>query len=215
MLHKETVSPLLLELLQRLFSFRELDEFVLVGGTALSLRIGHRKSIDIDLFTNGVFPSETLPDFLRDNEFSFHQQSGFKGGIFGFISNIKADFIRHAYPWVSQPEMIEGIRIASLADIAAMKLNAITGSGTRLKDFGDVAYLSCYMCLAEMLDFYEKKYPDINGMMAVKSLCYFDDIDFSTEVDFTDRTINWERIKKRILAMVSNPQRKFSLSELP
>ena len=215
MLHKETVSPLLLEILQRLFSFREMDEFVLVGGTALSLRIGHRKSIDIDLFTNGTFPSETLPDFFRDNGFEFRQQSGFKGGIFGFISNIKADFIRHAYPWVNPPEMIEGMRIASIADIAAMKLNAITGSGTRLKDFADIAYLSCCMTLSEMLDYYEKKYPDINGMMAVKSLCYFDDIDLSVEIDFSDRTINWDRIRKRILEMVDNPQKLFGLSELP
>ncbi|MBK8698272.1 MAG: nucleotidyl transferase AbiEii/AbiGii toxin family protein [Saprospiraceae bacterium] len=199
MLHKETVSPLLLDILRRLFSFRELDQFVLVGGTALSLRIGHRKSIDIDLFTNGVFPADTLPDFFRDNGFEFRQQSGFKGGIFGYISNIKADFIRHAYPWVTPPEMIEDIRIASVADIAAMKLNAITGSGKRLKDFADVAYLSVYMSLAEMLDYYENKYPDINGMMAVKSLCYHDDIDFSITIDFMDNSMNWVKIKSRIL----------------
>lgn len=55
MLHKETVSPLLLEILQRLFSYREMDEFVLVGETALSLRIGHRKSIDIDLLLMALF----------------------------------------------------------------------------------------------------------------------------------------------------------------
>ena len=211
MLHKETVSPLLLDILRRLFSFRELDQFVLVGGTALSLRIGHRKSIDIDLFTNGVFPADTLPDFFRDNGFEFRQQSGFKGGIFGYISNIKADFIRHAYPWVIPPEMIEDIRIASVADIAAMKLNAITGSGKRLKDFADVAYLSVYMSLAEMLDHYENKYPDINGMMAVKSLCYHDDIDFSITIDFMDNSMNWVKIKSRIFEMVSQPQKCFGL----
>lgn len=210
MLHKETVSPLLLALLQRLFSFREMDEFVLVGGTALSLRIGHRKSIDIDLFTNGPFPADELPVFLRENGFEFHQQSGFKGGIFGFISNIKADFIRHAYPWVNAPEMIEGIRIASIADIAAMKLNAITGSGKRLKDFADVAYLSAHLSLSEMLDHYEKKYPDINGMMAVKSLCYHDDIDFSVAIEFMDNTMNWSSIETRIQEMVNQPQKCFS-----
>lgn len=209
MLHKETVSPLLLDILKRLFSFREMDQFVLVGGTALSLRIGHRKSIDIDLFTNGVFPADTLPDFFRDNGFEFRQQSSFKGGIFGYISNIKTDFIRHAYPWVTPPEMIEEIRIASLADIAAMKLNAITGSGKRLKDFADVAYLSAYMSLEEMLNHYEKKYPDINGMMAVKSLCYHDDIDFSITIDFMDNTMNWKKIKSRILEMVNQPQKCF------
>lgn len=200
----------MLEILQRLFSYREMDEFVLVGGTALSLHIGHRKSIDIDLFTNGVFPFEEIPVFLRENGFEFHQQSGFKGGIFGFISNIKVDFIRHVYPWVNAPVMIEGIRIASVADIAAMKLNAITGSGKRLKDFADVAYLSAHMSLAEMLDHYEKKYPGNNGMMAVKSLCYHDDIDFSIAIEFMNHAMNWNSIKTRIEEMVNQPQKCFS-----
>ncbi|MBK6937143.1 MAG: hypothetical protein IPH18_09885 [Chitinophagaceae bacterium] len=107
--------------------------------------------------------------------------------------------------------MMEDIRIASVADIAAMKLNAITGSGKRLKDFADVAYLSAYMSLEEMLDHYEKKYPDINGMMAVKSLCYHDEIDFSVTIDFMDNTMNWIKIKSRILEMVSQPQKCFGL----
>lgn len=209
MLHKETVSPELLEILQRLFSFPEMKEFVLVGGTALSLKIGHRRSIDIDLFTSGLFPGDIIPEFLKKNNFAFRQQNIFKGGIFGFINQIKTDFIRHAYPWIHPPEMVESIRFASLPDLAAMKLNAITGSGKRLKDFADVAYLSTYMTLAEMLDSYEEKYPDINGMMAAKSLSYFDDIDFSIKIDFVDKTMNWNKIKNRISEMINNPQKRF------
>ena len=105
--------------------------------------------------------------------------------------------------------MVESIRFASLPDLAAMKLNAITGSGKRLKDFADVAYLSTYMTLAEMLDSYEEKYPDINGMMAAKSLSYFDDIDFSIKIDFVDKTMNWNKIKNRISEMINNPQKRF------
>ncbi|MBK8698226.1 MAG: nucleotidyl transferase AbiEii/AbiGii toxin family protein [Saprospiraceae bacterium] len=102
------------------------NEFVLVGGTALSLQIGHRRSIDIDFFTAGVFQPKHYQIFLRENGFHFHQQNRFKGGLLGHIDNIKVDFIRHAYPWVKPPQVIEGIRLASLEDIAAMKLNAIT-----------------------------------------------------------------------------------------
>jgi hypothetical protein len=61
----------LLGLLQKLFSCPELDDFVLVGGTALSLRIGSRKSIDIDLFTTGDFPGDMLSEFLGENSFNF------------------------------------------------------------------------------------------------------------------------------------------------
>lgn len=210
MLHKETVSPVLLDLLCRLLTYQDLDNFVLVGGTALSLRIGNRKSIDIDLFTTGDFPTDSLPDFLKENGFAFHQQSRFKGGLLGHINNIKVDFIRHAYPWIVQPEMIEGIRMASLEDIAAMKLNAITGNGSRLKDFVDIAYLSGYMSLSSMLDWYEQKYPDVNGVMALKSLCYFDDIDFTASISYTNKAMSWDLIKKRILDMVQEPERKFT-----
>ncbi len=210
MLYKETVSPLLLNILNRLQSFPEMDEFVLVGGTALSLQIGHRRSIDIDLFTVGTFPSEILPDFLSESAFSFHQQSRFKGGLFGHIDNIKVDFIRHAYPWVKSPELIEGIRMAALEDIAAMKLNAISGNGTRLKDFVDIAYLSGYMTLNDMMSWYEVKYPDVNGVMALKSLCYFSDIDFSVDIDYVDTKMKWGTIEQRLVSMVKQPEMKFS-----
>lgn len=210
MLFKETVSPVLLGILNRLQSFSELDEFVLVGGTALSLQIGHRRSIDIDLFTAGIFPSETLPDFLAENSFSFHQQSRFKGGLLGHIDSIKVDFIRHAYPWVIPPEKIEGIRLASLEDIAAMKLNAITGNGTRLKNFVDIAYLSGFLSLSSMLGWYEQKYPDVNGAMALKSLCYFSDIDFAVEIDYVNKKMSWEIIENRLVEMVKQPGKQFS-----
>ncbi len=104
MLHKETVRPELLSLLHRLVAAEPLKDFVLVGGTALSLRIGVRKSIDIDLFTSGDFPGDSLVEFLEENAFNFQQQSRFKGGLLGHIDNIKVDFIRHAYSWVVKPE---------------------------------------------------------------------------------------------------------------
>lgn len=210
MLHKETVRPEFLSLLYRLTVAEPLKNFVLVGGTALSLRIGNRKSLDIDLFTAGDFPGDSLIAFLEENAFNFRQQSRFKGGLLGHIDNIKVDFIRHGYPWVQQPELIDGIRIASLEDIAAMKLNAISGNGSRIKDFVDIAFLSGYMTLSDMLSHYEKKYPNINGVMALKSLCYFDDIDFSVTIEYTNPAINWEMLKARILKMVRNPEKQFT-----
>lgn len=209
MLYKETVSPILLEVLKRLQAFPEMKDFVLVGGTALSLQIGHRKSVDIDLFTNGDFPAEMLPDFLKENEFSFYQQSRFKGGLFGHIGDIKVDFIRHGYPWLKPWLEEEGIRLASLEDIAAMKLNAITGSGSRLKDYVDICFLSAYLTLNEMLSCYQKKYPDVNGVMALKSLCYFEDIDFSPGIDYVVKEITWPVVEQRILKMVKNPDMRF------
>jgi len=127
----------------------------------------------------------------------------------GHINNIKLDFVRHNYPWIKPPERIEGVTIASLEDIAAMKLNAIVGSGSRLKDFVDIAYLSGYMPLSDMLNFYEQKYPDINGIIAMKSLCYFDDIDFSVNIEYIGESKNWQNIEHRLKEMVQNPEKLF------
>lgn len=209
MLHKETVQPVLLELLQRLFSFEEIKDFVLVGGTALSLHIGNRRSIDIDLFTQHIFEADQLLEFLQDKQLHFKLQNRSNAALLGHINGIKVDFIRHNYPWVVPPQKVDGITIASLPDIAAMKLNAIVGSGSRLKDFVDIAFLSAYMPLSEMLSGYEKKYPDINGLIALKSLCYFDDIDFSIDIEYTGRKRTWTEIETRLIEMVQNPEKIF------
>lgn len=209
MLHKETVQPPLLELLHRLFSCKELDHFVLVGGTALSLLIGNRRSIDIDLFSWQPFEVEQLLEFLREEQLDFKVQNRSKGALLGHINQIKVDFIRHNYQWLREPARMDGITIASLEDIAAMKLNAIVGNGSRLKDFVDIAFLSGYMSLSDMLDYYEQKYPDINGLIALKSLCYFDDIDFSVEIEYTRKKLSWDTTHQRILEMVRNPDKVF------
>jgi hypothetical protein len=204
-LHTESVSPLLLKTLQAIFSNDKMGHFVLVGGTALSLRIGHRKSIDIDLFTNEKPDFGSLPDDFLAMGIQLQVNSRFAGGLFGFVDGIKADFIRHDYPWVGKVDSIDGIRIASLQDIAAMKLNAIVGNGSRLKDYVDLAFMSSLMSLNEMLDSYEKKYPDINAVMALKSLCYFDDIDHSVQIELLRGKHEWNRVKSRIIDMVDRP----------
>lgn len=209
MLHTKTVRRELLELAQRLFAHEETKHFVLVGGTCLALQIGHRNSVDIDLFTTEKFDVEKLIRFLEDNDFPFVQQNRFKYSLMGFINNIKVDFIHHPYKWISESYMDSKFRLASLQDIAAMKLNAIVGNGTRYKDFADVAFLSGYMSLGEMIDCYEKKYPNVNGVMALKSLCYFDDIDFNVDIGFTNPKIKWEIIEKRLIEMVKKVDQVF------
>ena len=79
----------------------------------------------------------------------------------GEISGVKVDCITHAYPLVKPLIDTDGIRLATIGDIAAMKLNAIVGNGTRLKDFVDIAYLSSSISLAQMGHVYQEKYSGI------------------------------------------------------
>jgi hypothetical protein len=199
MLHKDPflVDPLTIDLIQRLQVMPELDGFYLVGGTALTLQIGHRNSIDIDLFTQQSFDNNALIELIK-SKFTFSVKYNFKNTIIGIIEDIKVDFVTHNYPFVKQPITEEGITFLSKEDIVAMKLNAIINSGKRLKDFIDIYFLLEHFSVKEMLDFFTIKYPDYNPLIALKALNYFNDIDLEIDPPKMKKDLKLSVIKKRI-----------------
>ena len=127
---------------------------------------------------------------------------------------MKVDFIRYDYPLLNSPETFDGnIRIASNEDIIAMKLATITDSGSRAKDFVDIAFLSKYYSLNQMLDFYKAKFDGVNIFSATKALVYFNDIDFSSEpVNLMHGKFEWAKVEARLIDMVRNPEKKYETS---
>ena len=210
MLHKDPfiVKPATFQLVQQLQSQPELKEFYLVGGTALALQLGHRNSIDIDLFTENDFEHEYLVKFLG-SKFSIQSTFTTKNTLLSVINTIKVDFIRHAYPFVLPPITEEGITYLSKEDIAAMKLNAISNSGKRLKDFIDVYYLLEHFSLQQMIGFYTIKYPNFNPLIALKAINYFEDIDPSIDPPKLKIKLPLTEIKKRIKDSVLHSRKKF------
>jgi hypothetical protein len=208
MLHYKTVEKSTLELLKKLMDDNFLKDFALVGGTALALRLGHRISADIGLFTNTPFNSNQFAEYLQ-SEFKFSPDFIADNTINGEINGIIVDCIEHQYQWIEKYDSFDGIRLAGYKDIAAMKLNAISGNGTRLKDFIDVAYLSEVLSLNEMLHAYHQKYTS-NPLIALKSLVYFDDINFDEPIMMaTNNTFSWKKIENRITEMVKFPEKIF------
>jgi hypothetical protein len=213
MLHKQTVTNSTLELLKALMLDENLKDFFLVGGTALSLQIGHRISIDIDLFTLNPFGESDLLNYLETNK-ALKLDYIAKNTIKGQIANTKVDLITHAYPLVNSLQKIEGIRFASMEDIAAMKLNAIIGNGTRLKDFIDVAFLSEYLPLKAMVDAYEDKYASRNPVLILKALAYHQDINFNEPVQMIGELYSWKAIERRLTEMTKSPSKIFTSSPI-
>jgi len=177
MLHTESVTSDTLALIRRFQADDVFDNFRLVGGTALALKIGHRISVDIDLFSAEAFDFAPILQHLELN-YGFQMQYSHKNTLKGIIHNVFVDILSHQYPFIRPEENLQGVRIASLEDIAAMKVNAITGNGTRVKDFIDIYFLLQMFSLADILGFYKKKYDQKNDFHALKSLCYFEDTDF-------------------------------------
>lgn len=209
MLHTQTVEPKTLELLKKLQSEPLLQSFNLVGGTALALRIGHRKSIDLDLFTHEDFDISELKEMLVER---YNMQVAYERGraLKGFINGVMVDLIRFNYPDLQSPENIDGIRLASIPDIIAMKLSAIAQNGTRIKDFIDIATLSTLYSLDEMLKFYTDKFPNVNILMPTKALTYFDEIDFDEPVVMTSSEFDWNKVATRLRDMAKNPNKVFT-----
>lgn len=209
MLHKETVEPRTLELLKQLQAEPLLSGFNLVGGTALALRLGHRKSIDLDLFTREEFNLEELKAMLINKyelKISYERHQTLKG----FIDGVMIDCIQFNYPHLQAPNTIDGVRLESIPDIIAMKLSAIAQNGTRIKDFIDIAMLSTIYSFDEMLNFYISKFPKANVLMPIKALTYFDEIDFNESVVMISGKFDWKYIDKRLNEMVRDSKKVFT-----
>jgi hypothetical protein len=208
MLHKETVGSDTLELLTKLMHDPLLSDFFLVGGTALSLQIGHRRSIDLDLFTIKDFDENALLGEVEE-KYNFYTDFQSRNTLKGQIDGVKVDFISHKYPLNNPLLVIENVRMAGIQDIAAMKLNAIAGNGTRLKDFIDIAYMSSFITPVQMVDAYQDKYSARNPVMVIKSMVYHNDVDFNEPIDMMDNNFLWSVIDRRLHDMLDTPEQLF------
>lgn len=200
MLHYSTVEPTTLGLLRQLQDIPLLSNTRLVGGTSLALQIGHRKSIDIDLFGEVNCEQYELVDALSDlGELTIIKES--KNIHVYQLNGVKLDIVNYKYPWIKPMLVDDDIRLADMEDIAAMKITAIIGRGTK-KDFIDLAFLLDIFSLDEILNFYEKKYPEASRFMAMKSIAYFDDAE-NDPMPYMLNNITWDNIKERILKEIS------------
>ena len=140
MLQTSAVEPGTLDALKKLMQLPSLKDFVLVGGTGLALLKGHRLSIDIDLFSANVPINANVILSELENAGKLSQKDIFSYALFLEFNNVKLDILKYSYPWIKPQITEDGIRVASVEDIMAMKLAAITKRGSK-KDFVDIYFL--------------------------------------------------------------------------
>lgn len=208
MLYQEAVDPSTLELLKSLQSKQYLRGFNLAGGTALALYNGHRKSVDLDLFSDFAFDtSALLENLVQDYDFKllFSAVNTLKGAI----GETEVDIIAHRYNLINEPLNEEGINILSESDIIAMKLNVIATSGQRIKDYIDIYFLLDKYDLKTMSGFYLMKYNQKNDLLVLKSLIYFDDVQESEwPVLIREPDLRWKDVKRKIQKKVIDYSRQ-------
>lgn len=213
MLYWNTVTDLLRQTLLTLMQAPIFADFRLVGGTALSLYLGHRMSVDIDLFTDGDHGSidfEAVDQYLLA-AFPFVQ--GDIGGLPGFgrsylIGNSLEDHIKLDV-YYSQEKFIwamieyDGVRLASVEDIIAMKVDVISRGG-RKKDFWDLHELIGKHDVSQMLALHRERHPYVhNETQIIANLENFERAD----EDFDPICLRgkyWEFIKDDIIEAVKH-----------
>jgi predicted nucleotidyltransferase component of viral defense system len=182
-----------------------LQDFYLVGGTALALYYGHRLSVDLDLFSTNDFQNEPLLPILENKFPGFTYNNAHNPvGLFGFIDNVKVDFVKHHYfPLIEAPFIENGIRLFSVPDIMAMKIAAILKRGVK-KDFWDIAELLQHFTIEDFINCYNKKYPNQQLLISIpQALTYFSDAEESEDpISLKNQT--WNNVKKQIQQKVND-----------
>lgn len=205
MLSYQTVLPDTLELLKTLALQPEMQGMRLVGGTSLALQYGHRQSVDIDFFGKMNVTQDVILDMLSRLNLDYKVLNQTKLILQLVVNKIKVDIIDYSYAWIDEPIIENGIVLASPKDIAALKINAIEGRGSK-KDFIDVYMLLQHFSLDEILGFYTLKYPNHSILMALKSLIYFEDAEPQIMPKMFIST-PWDKMKRAIVKAVNDYQR--------
>jgi predicted nucleotidyltransferase component of viral defense system len=177
-----------------------IQRFYLAGGTGLALHLGHRFSVDLDLFSpdnNAVGPDQraVLRDSFEDPSLAITYDKDMT-----FVANWRgvglSFFCLSLYPLVEPRWLLDGVPIASLAEIGAMKLAAIIDRGTR-KDLVDLYYILQSVSLDNLFQVAAAKYARVRtfAISATRALAYFEDAEALPMPQMLDRT-SWTKMKR-------------------
>jgi hypothetical protein len=196
--HWEAVTPEARRLVKVLGALPVMRPFYLAGGTGLALRLGHRISVDLDLFAR----IETLDDQLRHSIVTAlekdHTLERLQDSVLGLVVNVDgqpASFFSYGYPLLAPTDLAAGLRVAGILDIGLMKLDAVAGRGTR-KDFYDLYCLAPLISLEELFARSGDKYTHSRdfGMRVLTALVDFDIADEQEEPVML-QPVDWEEVK--------------------
>jgi hypothetical protein len=181
-----------------------LDDWILAGGTALALQLGHRISLDLDLFRHGEFDEMALRVSLADVG-QLEVQSMSAGTLHAMLQGVRLSFLRSEVPFLYEPVLYRGLQLADARDIAAMKVIAVAGRGSK-KDFVDLhAYFETGATFGDLMAIVQRRYRDteFNAMHLLRSLVYFDDAEAEPMPRMLAK-VAWPRVRRRLEDEVRN-----------
>lgn len=200
MLYLRAIEPRTLGLLKSILKEPLLANNFLVGGTSLALQMGHRLSVDLDLFTHQPFEAEQLLEKLREH-YDVQPLTITNRIFIVVVEGIKVDCVHFKYPFSFPICHEEGVRMADMRDIAPMKLDAVTKRGSK-KDFYDMYYLFKRFSPIQIIEWYNAMFQHSTSFHVIRSLTYFEDAE-ETEMPLVfDKKITWSIVKNSMIQTV-------------
>lgn len=202
-MYQEVINAKTKRVLETIDKIKEIGNFYLAGGTALALQLGHRKSIDLDWFSQKEFDVGILKkDLSSFGDLKIDSED--KQTLNCRLDDVKISFFVYSYKILFPLVDFNKIKLADEHDIACMKIDTISSRGAK-KDFIDLYFLLEKYRLEELLNLFDKKYAGIkyNRFHLLKSLTYFDDAESEPMPEML-KNISWEEIKDEIKKKVKN-----------
>lgn len=196
--HWETITPDIRQVMAYLGQQSFIQRFYMAGGTALALQIGHRRSLDLDFFSE---MDEVLPDTQEEilKALATLSPKTIERAIGNLVleaKGVRLGFFSYGYPLVEPTQSVEGIALASPMDIGLMKLDAIISRASR-KDFYDLYFIAQIISLDTLLEMGETKYPFARDFEAeaVRGLVFFENADRDIQPDLLIH-VPWDEVKE-------------------
>jgi len=192
-----TVTPEMRDLLLHLGKQTFLDRFYLAGGTALALQIGHRRSIDLDFFSE----SDEVDEGSRQKIIQALKPVGIQvienvgGNLLMLANGIHTGFFSYSYPLLEETTHLENVRLAAIIDIGLMKFDALITRGSR-KDYYDLFFIARQIPIQQLLEYGDKKYTYYRdfAFTVIEQMVAFDNADRDVQPVLLEE-IPWQSVK--------------------
>ncbi len=198
-MHNEILTKNQEELLPLIRQFKR--EFYLVGGTAIALHLGHRRSVDFDLFKYGTLRHRANIDKITECGYDYQITRRVSEQMNLVINNVKLTFFDYPYKIPATCSFLDVIKLPDLPELAAMKAFAL-GPRSKWKDYVDLyIILKFHLSVTEISSRADQLFGQMFSEKLFRAqLCFFEDIDYTEQVEFIGSPIPETEIREFLIA---------------
>lgn len=199
--HREVLAPDQAVVMSKVAEVSRSWDAYLAGGSALALQLGHRRSLDFDWFTQRTIDPASLLKDVKSLGLPVQVRQNDEGTFLGHVGGVDFSVFRYPYGLVTTPVPFEGCHLASLEDIAAMKMTAVVQRATK-RDYVDlhVLFEKGRVALSDVVATMQKKFSGIDPSTALRALVYFNDVEGQPMPEMLAK-ISWDDVKRGLVAV--------------